>query len=140
MDEMDEGPTLGAEETKLDQVLADMIAKGEAAIESGEPLVFRTRSGELEAAFNVTGDALLVTVIRVTGDERALFGLLAILALRSARARGLAHIETHVPVPRRSRLKPSLHRAVEQQGFTVREVAGRGTCYVQVMQLPRRAG
>ena len=137
---MDEQPTGTAEEAKLDEALSDMIAKADAAVESGEPLVFRTDTGELEAAFSVTGDALVMTVARVTGDERALFGLLAILALRCARARGLSDIETHLVVPRRSRLKPSLRRAVERRGFTVREVPGRGACYVQVMQLPRKTG
>ena len=118
-----------------DELLAALNDENEALLFSGDPVVFQVGSAKLLGQFGITEDMLVLELAQIDGGGEGVLPTLASVAQRYARKRHLRAVEWLVYATACAKPNLKLRHVLERRGFTVREVAGKGECYHQVVAL-----
>ena len=100
-----------------------------AFVFAGEPLVFRAGSAEILGEFKLRDESLIVELAQIDGGGEGVLPVLASLADRYAKKRGLKRVEWIVHALNCAKPNPKLRRVMERRGFVVTEVEGVGPAY-----------
>jgi hypothetical protein len=101
----------------------------------GRPLVFRVGSAEILGEFQIVAETLILDLAHIDGGGEGVLPVIAAMAQRLARARGLSAVEWLVRATRCARPNPKLRRVLERRGFVVRDLPQRGECYFRCVQV-----
>jgi hypothetical protein len=117
------------------ELLSMLTGEAEPLVLSGEPIVFRAGSATVLGQFSREGDTLRVELAHIDGGGEGVLPTLVSLAQGYARVRGVRKVEWLVYATNCARPNPKLRRVLERRGFVVVEVAGKGPCYHQVVDV-----
>ncbi len=115
-----------------DELLAMPDEAIDALILCAEPVVFRAGTADVLGRFWVADGALILELGHIDGGGEGVLPVIARLAERFARRRGLRALDWRVHAVNCARPNLKLRRVLERRGFVVADVLGSGVCYHQV--------
>ena len=123
-----------------DELLSVLDEEREQLVFSGRPVAFRIGSASVLGQFAIGGDAVAIELAQIDGGGEGVLPVLASVARRFARKRGLRAIEWFVYATHCARPNLKLRRVLEHRGFTVRDMPGRGVCYYKRTEVSDAVG
>lgn len=115
-----------------DEILSLPDEQFDALVLAGEPLVFRAGSAEILGEFKIKDESLMVELAQIDGGGEGVLPVLASLAQRYAKKRGLKKVEWIVHALNCAEPNLKLRRMMERRGFVVTEAEGIGKAYYLV--------
>lgn len=115
-----------------DELLAMPDEAIDALILCAEPLVFRAGTADILGRFWVADGTLILELGHIDGGGEGVLPVIAHLAERFARQRGLTALDWRVHAVNCPRPNLKLRRVLERRGFLVADVPGSGVCYHQI--------
>lgn len=122
-----------------DEVLAMSDEVIEGLIVCREAIVFRAGTAEVLGRFWIEDHTLVLELGHIDGGGEGVLPVIASLAGRYARRRGLNALDWRVHAINCPRPNLKLRRLLERRGFVVAEAPGSGLCYRQVQPIEQLA-
>jgi hypothetical protein len=123
-----------------DELLAMPDETIDALILCAEPLVFRAGTADILGRFWVADGTLILELGHIDGGGEGVLPVIARLAERFARQRGLTALDWRVHAVNCPRPNLKLRRVLERRGFMVTDVPGSGVCYHQIQPVGPKDG
>ncbi len=115
----------------IDELLAALNEDGEALVFSGSPIVFRAGTARVLGQFEIEGDRMVLELAHIDGGGEGVLPVLASIAQKYARGRGIKTIDWLVYATACANPNPKLRRVLERRGFIIKDVVGKGACFFQ---------
>ena len=123
--------SIQVEGLSVDELLTALNEDGEALVFCGSPIVFRAGTARVLGQFEIEGDRMVLELAHIDGGGEGVLPLLASIAQKYARGRGIKTIDWLVYATACANPNPKLRRVLDRRGFLVKDVVGKGVCFFQ---------